>query len=111
MSVNHLKKVKTREEYKKIKEDERKESVGASTTKKTSKVKSAQEVRKATSATKRIRIRLIPIWLRIVLLVVLAGAFLVAGTAVGYGVLGDGNAGDVLKESTWTHILDLVEKK
>ena len=111
MSVNHLNQVKTREEYKKIKEDERKRTVDAVPQKKASKVETAQKASKADFAKKRIRIRLIPIWLRIVLLLVLTGGFMVAGAAVGYGLLGDGNAGDVLKQSTWTHILDLVEKK
>ncbi|SDN04020.1 DNA-directed RNA polymerase subunit beta [Bacillus sp. OK048] len=111
MSVNHLNQVKTREEYKKIKEDERKKSVDAPTAQKASKAKTAQKVSKAAYEKKRIRIRLIPIWLRMVLLLVLTGVFMVAGTAVGYSFLGDGNAGDVLKQSTWTHILDLIEKK
>ncbi|MFP7298645.1 DNA-directed RNA polymerase subunit beta [Neobacillus niacini] len=110
MSVNQLKQVKSREELKKTKEDGRKAALGK-TTQKASKVKSAQKARKAESANKRIRIRLIPIWLRIVLLIIFTGGFLVAGAAVGYGVLGNGNPGDVLKASTWTHIIDLVEKK
>jgi hypothetical protein len=126
MSANQLNQVKTREEYKKIKEDERKKTVEstvapkAKSAQKTSKVQSAQKTSKAESSSKahteevskkRVRIRLIPIWLRIVLLVLFTGASLIAGAAIGYGVLGGGNAGDVLKESTWTHILDLVEKK
>ena len=111
MSVNHLNQVKTREEHKKIKEDERTKAIEGPVTKKNSKVKSAQKAQKEELANKRIRIRLIPIWLRIVLLVVLTGVFLVAGATVGYSVLGNGNPGDVLKQSTWTHILDLVEKK
>ena len=110
MSVNHLKQVKTREEHKKTKEDGRK-AVEDTTTQKASKVKSAQKARKAESTNKRIRIRLIPIWLRIVLLVIFTGVFAVAGATVGYSVLGNGNAGDVLKGSTWAHIIDLVEKK
>jgi hypothetical protein len=126
MSANQLNQVKTREEYKKIKEDERKKTAEstaapkAKSAQKTSKVQSAQKTSKAESSPKahteevskkRVRIRLIPIWLRIVLLVLFTGASLIAGAAIGYGVLGGGNAGDVLKESTWTHILDLVEKK
>jgi t-SNARE complex subunit (syntaxin) len=110
MSVNHLKQVKTREEYKKTKEDGR-QAVEGTTTQKASKVKSAQKARKAESTKKRIRIRLIPIWLRIVLLVIFTGVFAALGAVVGYSVLGNGNAGDVLKASTWTHIIDLVEKK
>jgi hypothetical protein len=129
MSANQLNQVKTREEYKKIKEDERKKTAEstaapnaskAKSAQKTSKVQGAQKTSKAESSPKahteevskkRVRIRLIPIWLRIVLLVLFTGASLIAGAAIGYGVLGGGNAGDVLKESTWTHILDLVEKK
>lgn len=102
MSVNHLNQVKTREEYKETKGDERK----GSATQKTS-----EKAEKAEVANKRIRIRLIPIWLRIVLLIIFTGVFMIAGAAIGYGVLGDGNPGDVLKGSTWTHIIDLVEKK
>lgn len=109
MSVNHLKQVKTREEYQKTKDDGRK-AVEATTTQKASKVKSAQKA-PAESTNKRIRIRLIPIWLRIVLLVILTGVFALLGATIGYSVLGNGNAGDVLKGSTWTHIIDLVEKK
>jgi hypothetical protein len=110
MSVNHLNQVKTREEYKQKKTDEQ-TTVEAPTTQKASKVKSAQKARKAENVNRRIRIRLIPIWLRIVLLVVFTGVFMLAGAAIGYGVLGNGNAGDVLKGSTWTHIIELVEKK
>lgn len=105
MSVNHLNQVKTREEHKKAQGDERKDPA----TQKTSKV--AQKAQKAEVANKRIRIRLIPIWLRILLLVIFTGVFMVAGAAFGYGVLGNGDPGDVLKGSTWTHIIDLVEKK
>jgi len=105
MSVNHLNQVKTREEYKKAKGDERKSLA----TKETS--KAAQKAQKSEVANKRIRVRLIPIWLRIVLLVIFTGVFMVTGAAVGYGVLGNGHPGDVLKGSTWTHIIDLVEKK
>ncbi|MEH7273088.1 DNA-directed RNA polymerase subunit beta [Neobacillus vireti] len=107
MSVNHLNQVKTREEYKKI-QDERNNSVEGPPAQKASKPKKAQ---KAKVANKRIRIRLVPIWLRIVLLVVFTGVSMVAGAAIGYGVLGNGEPGDVLKQSTWTHIIDLVEKK
>ncbi|HJV17347.1 MAG TPA: DNA-directed RNA polymerase subunit beta [Bacillales bacterium] len=60
--------------------------------------------------TKRIKIRLVPIWLRIVILVCLIVISTTAGALVGYGPLGGGKATDVLKESTWTHIVELVEK-
>ncbi|MEH7110398.1 DNA-directed RNA polymerase subunit beta [Bacillus sp. JJ1764] len=60
---------------------------------------------------KRVRIRLFPIWLRLLLLVVLMFICLMSGAAVGYGVIGSGKVVDIFKESTWTHIVDLVEKK
>lgn len=100
MSVNHLNQVKSREEFKKKTKEANGDGI---TTQEAAKVQSAKN--------KRIRIRIIPIWLRIVLLVIFTGVFMVAGAAVGYGVLGNGNAGDVFKGSTWTHIIDLVEKK
>jgi cobalamin biosynthesis Mg chelatase CobN len=58
----------------------------------------------------RIRIRLIPIWLRIILLAVLIVFSVVAGAAVGYGLIGGEEIADVFNGSTWTHIIDLVEK-
>lgn len=58
-----------------------------------------------------IRIRLIPIWLRVLLVIALTAASLVAGLMVGYGVIGDGNPKDALSKSTWTHIIDLVIDK
>ncbi|MCI1589293.1 DNA-directed RNA polymerase subunit beta [Heyndrickxia oleronia] len=60
---------------------------------------------------RKIRIRLIPIWLRIIIVVIALVASLLAGVVVGYGVIGDGNPMDALKKSTWTHIIDLVKKK
>lgn len=59
---------------------------------------------------KRVRIRLIPIWLRIVLLAALVVINVMAGAVVGYGMLGGGKIAEVFHESTWTHIIDLVEK-
>jgi DNA-directed RNA polymerase subunit beta len=92
MSVNHQQ-VSSREDFKKSREAEKKNVV-------------EQPV-----SQKRVRIRLIPIWLRIVLLAVMIVVSLVGGAMIGYGVLGDGKASDVFKQSTWTHIIDLVEKK
>jgi hypothetical protein len=85
--------VKTREEIKKEKSDSQ---------------KTVEEVR---PATKRVRVRLIPIWLRLILLVISIFICVMAGSAVGYGMLGGGKIADVFKESTWTHIIDLVDKK
>ncbi|MBS4206778.1 DNA-directed RNA polymerase subunit beta [Bacillus sp. FJAT-50079] len=60
--------------------------------------------------TKRIRIRLIPIWLRVLIVGILIALSLATGLMVGYGVIGDGNPTDVFQKSTWTHIIDLVIK-
>jgi len=79
--------MRSREEYRRTKEDE-------------------QEEKKVTVARPKIRVRLIPIWLRIVLLVVMVVGSMVGGAMVGFGFLGDGNAADVLNKSTWTHILN-----
>jgi hypothetical protein len=89
MSVNQM---RTREEYRMTKEEE-------------------QEKKKDTVARPKIRVRLIPIWLRIILLAVMVVGCVIGGAMVGYGILGDGSATDVLNKSTWTHILDLIEKK
>ena len=93
--------VRTREEHKKAKEEV------LQTTKVVEKTDSAP----APQANKRVRIRLIPIWLRLVLLVVSVFICVTAGAAVGYGMLGGGDVGDIFKGSTWTHIIDLVDKK
>ncbi len=61
--------------------------------------------------TERIKIRLIPIWLRVVLVIVLSIFSLLIGVVFGYGVIGDGHPIDAFKKSTWTHIIDLVKKE
>ncbi|MBS4212653.1 MULTISPECIES: DNA-directed RNA polymerase subunit beta [Neobacillus] len=106
MSVNNVEQhqFQSREEYKKAKTDALQQVDDAA----------AKERKTAEAEPKnhaRIRVRLIPIWLRLVLLVVLLFVSLVAGAAVGYGILGGGNAADVFKQSTWTHIQDLIDKK
>lgn len=58
--------------------------------------------------TRWVQIRLIPIWLRILLVLALIVAMAALGAMVGYGVLGDGNAGDALKWETWQHIFDIM---
>ncbi|PLR76182.1 DNA-directed RNA polymerase subunit beta [Bacillus sp. V3-13] len=68
-----------------------------------------EQQEKARKTNERVRTRLIPIWLRVIIVIVLIFVCLVAGAMVGYGVIGDGKATDVFKESTWTHIIDLIE--
>ncbi len=52
--------------------------------------------------------RIFPIWLRIVVVFILAFLALIIGLVVGYSVLGDGEPMEVLKMDTWRHILDIV---
>lgn len=89
---NSQAKVQTRENLKKNKKREEKSEV-------------------QTEAVKRIRIRLLPIWLRVLLVIILTAASLVAGVMIGYGVLGDGKPTDALQKKTWTHIIDIVVEK
>jgi len=56
-----------------------------------------------------IRVRMFPIWFRVLLFLALLAGSLALGLMVGYGVLGDGNPKDVFDKSTWQHIIDLVK--
>lgn len=60
---------------------------------------------------KRIRVRLIPVWLRVIIVAVLMVIAICIGAIIGYSVLGDGKPTDVFKKSTWTHIMDIVDKE
>ncbi|ACJ35032.1 MULTISPECIES: DNA-directed RNA polymerase subunit beta [Anoxybacillus] len=60
---------------------------------------------------RRPRRRLVPIWLRLVIVFVLVLLSGMIGAMVGYGVIGEGNAWDALKPATWQHIVDLIEKQ
>lgn len=59
---------------------------------------------------KKIRIRLIPIWLRIAIVLVALVAAVIIGCMIGYSVMGGGNPSEVFQKETWTHIFDLVRK-
>jgi DNA-directed RNA polymerase subunit beta len=76
-------------------------------------VKAEKKVKQKEEAKPRrwVRVRMLPIWLRIVLVIVLLAASLAFGAMVGYGVIGDGNPADVFKKETWQHIIDIVVKK
>jgi glucan phosphoethanolaminetransferase (alkaline phosphatase superfamily) len=63
------------------------------------------------SSSRKIRIRLFPIWLRIVLLLFFMAIAAISGAMIGYGVLGDGKPTDVFDKKTWQHVFDLVEKE
>ncbi|GAF15413.1 hypothetical protein JCM19045_4778 [Bacillus sp. JCM 19045] len=58
---------------------------------------------------KKQRIRLIPIWLRLIIITVLAGAALILGMVIGFGVVGDGeNMWDVLNPDLWYNLIDTI---
>ncbi|WP_244895351.1 DNA-directed RNA polymerase subunit beta [Evansella clarkii] len=54
------------------------------------------------------RIRLIPVWLRLVIVLFLFAASLVIGAMVGYGIIGEGNPMDIFEQETWLHIYDII---
>lgn len=58
-----------------------------------------------------VQIRLIPIWLRIVIILILVIVAAVVGSMVGYSVIGEGKAMDVFKPATWQHIFDIIGGK
>lgn len=58
-----------------------------------------------------VQIRLLPIWLRIILVLLLLVGTAILGAMIGYGYIGDGETGDVLKKETWIHILDIINGK
>lgn len=57
------------------------------------------------------RTRLIPIWLRLVIVVILLLMAVICGLMIGYGVIGDGEPLDALKWETYQHILDIKDGK
>jgi hypothetical protein len=60
---------------------------------------------------KKIRVRLIPVWVKVAIVILLTIASLLVGTIVGYGVIGNGKPSEALQKSTWTHIVDIINKK
>ena len=76
----------------------------------------AQTVQKTNAShnkkpTKWVQIRLIPIWLRVIIILVLLLLAVASGLTVGYSILGDGESSDVLKWSTWQHLIDIITGK
>lgn len=58
-----------------------------------------------------VQVRLLPIWLRIILVLLLLAGAAIFGAIIGYGYIGDGEPADVLQKETWTHILDIINGK
>ena len=61
--------------------------------------------------TRWVRLRLIPIWLRIIVVVLIFGIATITGLIVGYSIIGDGATSDVLKSDTWQHLLNIINGK
>ena len=62
-------------------------------------------------ANRIVKMRLLPIWLRLILIALLFISVAVVGLIVGYGYIGDGDVGNALKWSTWQYLLDIIEGK
>jgi hypothetical protein len=58
-----------------------------------------------------VQIRILPIWLRIILVLLLLTGAAMLGATLGYSGIGSGESGDVFKKETWTHILDIISGK
>ncbi|MFC5711485.1 DNA-directed RNA polymerase subunit beta [Thalassorhabdus alkalitolerans] len=54
------------------------------------------------------RIRLIPIWLRLVIVFVLLFISLIIGLVFGYSLLGGGEPTQILRWETWQRLIDFV---
>ncbi|WP_208590756.1 DNA-directed RNA polymerase subunit beta [Gracilibacillus suaedae] len=54
--------------------------------------------------------RIIPIWAKVLIIVVLSLFALMIGLIVGFSILGDGSPLDALKWETWQHIIDFVKE-
>ncbi|RDW22238.1 DNA-directed RNA polymerase subunit beta [Oceanobacillus arenosus] len=102
----------SRKEYKQSKKNSPTKRVesNAQTTEKQSRKQQKQEKEIEIRNNKKPRLRIFPIWLRIIIVLILAAAALVLGLMIGYGILGDGVPTDVLKKETWQHIIDIVTK-
>ncbi|MBM7585286.1 hypothetical protein JOC86_001828 [Bacillus pakistanensis] len=74
-------------------------------------IKSEKKLENESQDKKWIRVRLLPIWLRVILFVLFFAVSLVLGAIVGYSVIGDGKASDAFKKSTWEHIIQIVTKE
>lgn len=56
-----------------------------------------------------VQIRLIPIWLRVIFVLLTLAAIALVGLYIGYGIIGDGEPKDIFKKETWTHITDIIQ--
>ncbi|WP_347862203.1 DNA-directed RNA polymerase subunit beta [Salimicrobium sp. PL1-032A] len=79
-----------------------------SNNKKTKKKPSQAKEESTATRVLRHRRRVLPIWLRILLVLFLSLLALAVGLMIGYSVLGSGNPLEVFDWSTWQHIIDIM---
>lgn len=63
------------------------------------------------STVKWVRVRMFPIWLRLLILLALIVIAAILGAIIGFSVIGDGSPGDVFQKETWKHIFDIMNGK
>ncbi|GAB3789486.1 DNA-directed RNA polymerase subunit beta [Virgibacillus kimchii] len=99
----------SRQAYKEARKKEKKQKRQESMAKEENSDKSqSRKQRKEKRKERKPRRRIFPLWLRIIVVLLLAAGALVSGLMIGFGVLGDGTPTDVLKVETWQHIIDIV---
>ncbi|MEC5424495.1 DNA-directed RNA polymerase subunit beta [Virgibacillus sp. C22-A2] len=81
-----------------------------STTEKQTRKEQKRKQKEEKRSNRRPRLRIFPIWLRVIVVLLFCAAALIAGLMIGYGVIGDGTPSDALKKDTWQHIIDIVTK-
>ena len=64
-----------------------------------------------TEPTKRPKLRQIPIWLRLLIVLGLIIVAAIIGAMIGYAGLGEGKVLDVFKADVWRHIFDIMNGK
>ena len=69
------------------------------------------EITQQPTTDKRPKLRLIPIWLRLLIVLALVAVAAIIGAMVGYAGLGEGKAFDVFTPEVWRHILDIMNGK
>ncbi|GAB3045107.1 DNA-directed RNA polymerase subunit beta [Virgibacillus ainsalahensis] len=104
---NSQSKEQSRKAYKqsaKQKSEKNEQATAESQSRKQQKEKQKEE--KRTKAKQRRRV--FPIWLRIIVVLLLAAGALIIGLMIGFGVIGDGNPIEILNKETWEHVVDIV---
>jgi len=96
----------TRQAHKKAKKQNKRRESRAAEEKATK--NQTRKQRKEKRRERKPRRRIFPLWLRIIVVLILAAGALVAGLMIGFGVIGDGTPTDILKVETWQHIIDIV---